>query len=61
MSAFGKVDLARRNSALSCLMVVCLGSWCLLVIPTAKTTIFAWGLGRDFSQTFRKWYVLAGG
>ena len=55
MSALGKVVLARRKRALNCLMVVILGSWSLLLMPTAKITIFAAGWGRVFSHTFRKW------
>ena len=61
MSALGKVVLARRKRALNCLMVVILGSWSLLLMPTAKITIFAAGWGRVFSHIFRKWYALAPG
>lgn len=38
MSTLGKVDFAKQNSALSCFMVVYLGSWSLVSIPTEKTT-----------------------
>ena len=54
ISAFGKVEWACFDKALSCLIEVCLASWSLLFSPMEKTIILTDGLVIVFSHILRK-------